>query len=413
MKTRVAITGLGFVGAVGNGVDALRRALSTGVSGIRPLTLFESELAAEYPVGEYAGDLASDFMSRRRVLGKRKRQRLSRSDLLALVAAVECVDHARLSTNDLPANSAGVYLGLSVCGTLDSEKRYIECAQEGTKLGRATMRNLSALYVHEGANSCDAIAREFELGGPVASFMTACSSGANAIGLAAAQIAAGRAEVMVAGGADSLSRIAYLGFHSLGVMSPEGPRPFDANRKGMCVGEGAGMLVLESETHARKRGAKILGWLSGYGHTCDSHHLTAPHPEGVGAIGAMKLALADAKLAPADIGYVSAHGTGTLDNDKVESLAIARVFGQRAVPVSSTKRLFGHTLAASGGIKAVISMLALADKTLPANFGLNTPQDDALDLLVQPRKAQKLKHVISNSFGFGGNNAALVFSEAP
>lgn len=196
-------------------------------------------------------------------------------------------------------------------------------------------------------------------------------------------------------------------------MSHDGPRPFDANRKGMCVGEGAGMLVLESEAHARNRNAKILGWLSGYGHTCDSHHLTAPHPEGAGAIGAMKLALADAHLAPADIGYISAHGTGTLDNDKVESLAIARVFGERTVPVSSTMRLFGHTLAASGGIKAVIAMLALADKRLPANYGLNTAQDNVLDLLAHSRQAPSLKHVMSNSFGFGGNNAALVFSEAP
>ena len=413
MNTRVAITGLGFVGAVGNGVDELRRALSAGACGLKPLTLFKSELAAEFPVGEYSGDLSDDFKARRRALSKRERQRLSRSDLLALLAAAECVDQARLSARELRACSAGVYLGQSVCGTLDSELRYLECAQEGAKLGRASSRNLNALYVHEGANSCDAIAREFEIAGPVASFMTACSSGANAIGLAAAQIASGKADLMVAGGADSLSRIAYFGFHSLGVMSPEGPRPFDANRKGMCVGEGAGMLVLESEAHAKNRGAKILGWLSGYGHTCDSHHLTAPHPEGIGAIGAMKLALADAQLSPAHIGYVSAHGTGTLDNDRVESLAIAHVFGERSVPVSSTMRLFGHTLAASGGIKAVICLLALADKTLPANFGLNTPQDNALDLLAQPRKAPHIKHVISNSFGFGGNNAALVFTEAP
>ncbi|CAG0932482.1 3-oxoacyl-[acyl-carrier-protein] synthase II [Planctomycetaceae bacterium] len=413
MTSRVAITGLGFVGAVGNGVDALRHALGAGASGLKPLTLFESELAVEYPVGQYAGELVADFRAIRRALSKRERARLSRSDMLALVAAAECLSHARLGADELRNSVAGVYLGQSVCGTLDSEKRYIDCVEEAAKLGRASPRNLNALAVHEGANSCDAIAREFELSGPVGSFMTACSSGANAIGLAAAQISTGKAEVMVAGGADSLSRIAFLGFASLGVMSPEGPRPFDANRKGMSVGEGAGMLVLESETHAKKRGAKILGWLAGYGHTCDSHHLTAPHPEGAGAIGAMKLALADAKLAPAEIGYVSAHGTGTLDNDKVESLAIARVFGERAVPVSSTKRLFGHTLAASGGIKAVICLLALADKMLPANVGLNTPQDDALDLLAQPRKAPALKHVLSNSFGFGGNNAALVFSEGP
>jgi 3-oxoacyl-[acyl-carrier-protein] synthase II len=242
--------------------------------------------------------------------------------------------------------------------------------------------------------------------------MTACSSGANAIGLAAAQISSGQADVMLAGGADSLSRIAFIGFASLQVMSPEGPRPFDANRKGMSVGEGAGMLLMESEDHARRRGANVLAWLSGYGHTCDAHHLTAPHPEGAGAMGAMKLALADAGLSTREIGFVSAHGTGTLDNDKVESLAIARLFGERTVPVSSTKRFFGHTLAASGGIKAVLCVRALQHKKLPPNLGINTPQDNALDMVAQTRSAPSLRHVLSNSFGFGGNNAALVFSEA-
>lgn len=212
MNKRVVITGLGFVGAVGNGVDALRSALSTGTSGLKRLTLFESELAAEFPVGQYAGDLAADFSAHQRVLSKREILRLSRSDLLALLAAAECIDHARLSKADLRTSLAGIYLGQSVCGTLDSEQRYMECARQGVEQGRASRRNLNSLYVHEGANSCDAIAREFELCGPVASFMTACSSGANAIGLAAGLIARGWADVMVAGGADSLSRIAYLAF---------------------------------------------------------------------------------------------------------------------------------------------------------------------------------------------------------
>lgn len=411
MKRRVAITGLGFVGAVGRGVGALRQALSTGTSGLGPLTLFDTELGAEFPVGQYRGDLVADFGAGR-ALSKRETKRLSRSDLLALVATGEALQQSGLLRRESGARHAGVYLGQSVCGTFNSEQRYIECVREARKSGCASARNLNALYVHEGANSCDVIAREWGLLGPVASFMTACSSGANAIGLAAAQIAAGKTDIMIAGGADSLSRIAFLGFACLGVMSAEGPRPFDAHRKGMCVGEGAAILVLESEAHAQARGAEILAWVSGFGHTCDSHHLTAPHPEGAGAIAAMKLALADAALTPRDIGFVSAHGTGTLDNDKVEGLAIARVFGERAVPVSSTKRFFGHTLAASGAIKAALCVLALAEKRLPANLGLQTPQDNALDLVAQPRVAPNLRHVISNSFGFGGNNAALVISEA-
>lgn len=408
----VAITGLGFIGAVGNSTAKLRQALNHGQDGLGALTLFKSELAGEFPVGQYRGTLEDDFRARRRPLTRRELARLSRSDLLALIAAAEAFTQARLSSRDVDSPRAGVFLGQSVCGTLSSESYYLDCVNGAARSGKVTPASLDRLFVHEGANSCDAIAREFCLAGPVASYMTACSSGANAIGLAAAQIARGRADVMVAGGADSLSRIAFIGFGSLQVMSPEGPRPFDAERKGMCVGEGAGMLVLESAAHAKKRGATVLAWLAGYGHTCDAHHLTAPHPEGLGAIGAMKMALADAGLEPGQIGFVSAHGTGTLDNDKVESLAISRVFGPRAVPVSSTMRFFGHTLAASGGMKAVISVQALLDKKLPLNLGLRTALDDSLDLVRETRTASALKHVISNSFGFGGNNAAIVFSAA-
>ncbi|KAA0213887.1 beta-ketoacyl-[acyl-carrier-protein] synthase family protein [bacterium] len=405
---RIAITGLGFVGAVGAHVSALEAALDQERSGLGDLTLFDSELSREYPVGQYRGDLPSDFAELVRPLSAREAGRLSRSDLLALVAAAEALQMAALP--EAARRGAGVYLGQSVCGTLSSESYYLDCAAQAASHGRASPSHLDRLFVHDGANSGDAIAREFGMGGPMASLMTACSSGANALGLAANRIACGQAEVMLAGGADSLSRIAFLGFAGLGVMSPEGPRPFDAARKGMCVGEGAGLLVLESEAHARARRAPVLAWLTGYGHSCDAHHLTAPHPEGLGAQAAMNQALADAGLAPSDIGFVSAHGTGTLDNDKVEALAITRVFGPRAVPVSSTKRYFGHTLAASGAIKAVLCVLALQRRRLWPNLGLRTAQDDSLDLVLQARPAPQLQHVLSNSFGFGGNNAALVFS---
>lgn len=404
---RIAITGLGFVGAVGVHFAALVEALESGHSGLGELTLFDSELGRDYPVGQYRGDLAADFARVARPLSRRELVRLSRSDLLALVAAAEAMRMAKLPAAALAR--CGVFLGQSVCGTLSSESYYLECAKEAAR-GSFRPSRLDRLYVHDGANSGDAIAREFKLGGPMASLMTACSSGANALGLAAAQIAAGKAQVMLAGGADSLSRIAFLGFAGLGVMSQEGPRPFDAERRGMCVGEGAGMLVLESEAHAKARKAPVLAWLAGYGHSCDAHHLTAPHPEGLGAQAAMTQALADAGLTPADIGFVSAHGTGTLDNDKVEALAIARVFGARAVPVSSTKRFFGHTLAASGAIKAVLCVAALQRRRLWANLGLRRAENDSLDLVTQNRPAPQLRHVLSNSFGFGGNNAALVFS---
>lgn len=402
----VAITGLGVIGACGRGLAAMERSLREGREGVGRLDLWRSTIA-DLPVGQYRGDLDADLDS---VPGltPHLRKRLSRSDALALVTAAEAVEQAGLSS----LQAAGAYVGQSVCGTLTSEALYIE-ARNRAKAGNPEKLDLRGAFVHEGANTLDRLAEAFGLRGPTLSFMTACSSAANAIGLAADAIRAGRAEVMLAGGADSLSRIAFNGFCSLKVVSPDGPRPFDRERQGMMVGEGAGMLVLESAARAKARGVKVLAWLSGYGHSCDAHHLTAPHPEGKGAIAAMREALDMAGLRPADIGYINAHGTATLDNDRTEARAISSVFGEGAVPVSSTKRFFGHTLAAAGGIEAVVSVWALRHKLLPANLGLRAPLEDAaLDLVAENRAAPGLRHVLSNSFGFGGNNAALVFSEA-
>ncbi|MCB9893832.1 MAG: beta-ketoacyl-[acyl-carrier-protein] synthase family protein [Planctomycetes bacterium] len=401
----VAITGMGVIGAFGRGVTELDRALSEGREGVGPLTLWESTIQG-FPVGQYRGDLQRD-LDAIAGLTPRIRARLSRSDALALVAANEAV-----MMSGLEPSQGGAYVGQSVCGTLTTEELYVE-ARRRAKAREPEKINLSGAFVHEGANTLDRLAETWGLRGPTLSFMTACSSAANAIGLAADAIRAGRCHSMIAGGSDSLSRIAFNGFCSLKVVSPDGPRPFDRDRQGMMVGEGAGMLVLESLEHARARGAKILALLTGYGHSCDAHHLTAPHPEGKGAIAAMREALAMAGLQPGDIGYINAHGTATLDNDRTEARAISAVFGEGNVPVSSTKRFFGHTLAAAGGVEAVVAVHALQQKKLPPNLGLRAPLEDSrLDLVTGTRETPALRHVLSNSFGFGGNNAALVFTEA-
>ncbi|MCA8911542.1 MAG: beta-ketoacyl-[acyl-carrier-protein] synthase family protein [Planctomycetes bacterium] len=399
----VAITGVGVIGAFGRGMDALHTALTEGREGVGRLTLWESALG-EFPVGQYRGNLDKDLSD---VPGMTPRllKRLSRSDALALVAA-----HEAVGQSGADVSTAGAYVGQSVCGTLTSEALYVE-ARRRAKAGDTTKLDLTPAFVHEGANTLDRLADVFTLQGPTVSYMTACSSAANAIGLAADAIRAGRCDVMLAGGSDSLSRIAFNGFCSLKVVSPDGPRPFDSERQGMMVGEGAGVLVLESLEHAKKRGAKILGYVSGYGHSCDAHHLTAPHPEGKGAIAAMREALAMAGIGASDVGYINAHGTATLDNDRTEARAISEVFGEVAVPVSSTKRYMGHTLAAAGGVEAAVSLWALTRGLLPANLGLRNPLADAkLDLVAETREARSLRHVLSNSFGFGGNNAALVFT---
>jgi 3-oxoacyl-(acyl-carrier-protein) synthase len=407
--TPVAITGLGVIGATGRGFAAMDEALRAGREGVGELSLWESSLA-EFPVGQYRGNLAGDLVE---LLGDAApaQVRMSRSDMLALAASAEALQQAGLDRAALATLRAGAHVGQSVCGTLTSEQLYIETWHRA-KAGEHTRSSSRGIFVHEGATTLDLMARVFSLSGPTLTYMTACSSAANAIGLAADTIRSGRADVMLAGGADSLSRIAFNGFCALKVVSPDGPRPFDRDRQGMMVGEGAGMLVLESLDHARKRGAKVLATVSGYGHSCDAHHLTAPHPEGKGANAAMREALAQAGLDAADVGYINAHGTATQDNDRTEARAIHQVFGAD-VPVSSTKRFFGHTLAAAGGVEAVVSAWALMNQVLPANLGLREPLEDGpINLVGATTPAQRLKHELSNSFGFGGNNAALVFSKA-
>lgn len=405
----VAITGIGVVGATGRGLNAMDTALREGREGVGKLTLWESELA-DFPVGQYRGDIERD-LDDVKGLTDRARRRLSRSDMLAILAVDEAVRQAGLTAATLNDAKAGAYVGESVCGTLSSEAIYIEARQHAPK-GIHSRLKVGGMFSHEGANTLDRLAELYRLPGPTLALMTACSSAANAIGLAADQIRLGRAGVMLAGGADSLSRIAFNGFCSLKVVSEDGPRPFDRGRTGMMVGEGAGVLVLESLDHAKRRGAKVLALLTGYGHSCDAHHLTAPHPEGRGAITAMRQALETAGVEPGEVGYVNAHGTATRDNDTTEALAIRSVFGDGAVPVSSTKRSFGHTLAAAGGVEAVVSVWALMNDLLPMNLGLRgDPEDTRIDVLHENTPATP-RHVLSNSFGFGGNNAALVFSRA-
>jgi 3-oxoacyl-[acyl-carrier-protein] synthase II len=271
----VAITGLGAIGAFGPDTAALDAALREGRDGVGLLTLWDSPLS-DFPVAQVRDDLDA-LLDARLAPSERLRRRLNRGDTLALLAAAEALGQAGLEADTLARAGAGVYVGESVCGTHTSEAIYI-----GVRKHPQQRHDVRGLLRHEGANTLDILARCFGLPGPSTALMTACSSGANAIGLAAELIRAGRARVMLAGGADSLSQIAFNGFCALKVVSPDGPRPFDAQRTGMMLGEGAGMLVLESLAHARERGANVLALLTGYGHSCDAYHLTAPHPEGRG-----------------------------------------------------------------------------------------------------------------------------------
>ena len=270
-----------------------------------------------------------------------------------------------------------------------------------------------ALRFHECVSSADLIARQLRLGGPALAFSTACSGSALAIAAAAELVANNEADVVLAGGCDSLSRLTLNGFGSLLLLDPQGCRPFDARRAGISIGEGAAVLVLEAEETAVARGAKVLAELSGWGMSCDAYHATAPQSDGEGAWMAMHRALENARLIPADIDYVNAHGTGTLDNDFMEGRAMRRLFGDRLPPLSSTKRFFGHTLGASGAIKAAVGVLALVHQGLPPNPGFGEVDPEIGIEPVRSFRPATVRHVMSNSFGFGGNNVVLVFSKPP
>jgi 3-oxoacyl-(acyl-carrier-protein) synthase len=386
------ITGLGIVAAPGCGVGTVWSAIRAGASGLKPLGLFSSPRYGPVPTGEAPHDLIA--------LGAPSRA--SRSDRLGWLAAREAIESAGI---DLPgcAERAGVLLGCSVGGSFDSE-RFLT-----TLIKRGKMRAGPTRF-HECVSVVDLIADEFGLLGPSLAVATACSSGALAIATAAEFIQAGEADVMLAGGADSLSRMTWGGFHSLLLVDPAGCRPFDASRAGTSLGEGAGVLVLENEEFARRRGATILARLTGWGASCDAHHATAPHPAGAGAAAAMQIALRRAGLDASAIDYVNAHGTGTRDNDLAESKALKTVFGDRLPPVSSTKAFFGHALAASGAIEAVVCVEALRHQELPPNPGFHTLDPAVGFAPVTTLQRASLTHVMSNSFGFGGNNAVLIFS---
>jgi len=387
------ITGLGIVAAPGRGVGAIWDAIRGGTSGLKPLTLFASPRYGPVLTGEAPHDLIA--------LGAPVRG--SRSDQLGWLAAREAIAAAEIDFKNC-AERAGVVLGCSVGGSFDSERFLTTLIKRGKMHPRPTR-------FHECVSVVDLVADEFGLLGPSLAVATACSSGALAIATAAEMIQAGEADVMLAGGADSLSRMTWGGFHSLLLVDAAGCRPFDAGRAGTSLGEGAGVLVLEAEESARRRGAKVLARLSGWGASCDAHHATAPHPEGAGAVAAMQAALRRAGLASSVINYVNAHGTGTRDNDLAESKALKTVFGERVPPVSSTKRFFGHALAASGAIEAVVCVEALRRQEIPPNPGFTT-LDPAIGLEpVTALRSASLTHVMSNSFGFGGNNAVLIFSQ--
>jgi 3-oxoacyl-[acyl-carrier-protein] synthase II len=398
-RARVAVTGMGAVCAWGWGVPALREGLSSGRTAIAPFGRFDHSRHRTHVAGEVPEGPGPAF-DRGPLWG-----RLSYADRFALFAAREALHQAGLLDALDPA-ATGVYFGTSTGGMLESEDYFAELMRQGgfPRPGLMASQQLNA--------PGDMVARELGIGGPVQTLSSACASGALAIGAALEGLRAGEIEVAIAGGSDSLCRITYAGFNALRAVDESPCRPFREGRSGMSLGEGAAVLVLETEEHLRRRSGRALAELRGAGASCDAGHMTAPDPDGTGAAAAMAAALHDAGLAPDAIDFVNAHGTGTPLNDAAEFAAITRVFGERArqLPVTSTKGVVGHLLGSSGAIEAVASILGLLDGSVHATPGGGRP-DPAIPVrlaLDVPVAVPDADAALSTSLAFGGANAALV-----
>lgn len=388
---RVVVTGLGAVSPFGAGVKAYWAGLAAGTCAIRRLTLIDAEgfrcrIAAEVP---------------ELVAGSARR---SRADRLALGAALEALDDAGLTAADR-ADTALV-VGAVGGGMLEAEGWYWARAR-GAREPLAPLRGILP------GSHAEALGHRLCLGGPRHTVVTACSSGAVALAEAAELIGDGVVDVALAGGVDGMTRMCFMGFNALKLLDPEPCRPFDKDRRGMSIGEGAAFVVLESAERARDRGAPVYAEFAGHGMTTDAYHVTAPEPEGEGMARAMRAALAAAGVTAGDVGYVNAHGTATPQNDRIEARAIGRLFGEGRVLVSSTKSMIGHTMAAAGGLEAVATVLTLTQELIPPTATLVTPDPEVtFDCVPRVAREAAVECAISNSFGFGGQNVTLLFRRA-
>ena len=408
MKRRVVVTGLGAVSPFGLGAPALWAGVKEGRSGIAKITLFDP---AEFPVhiaGEVKGFDPEAHFDRKAV------RHLDRVTQFALLCAEEARKDASLDLDRTDRDRVGAVIGSGIGGLDTTEKQVMTLHERGV---RRVSPFLVPMMMINAATGEVAIAQG--LRGPNFCVSSACASANHALGVAAMTIKAGQADVMFAGGSEAaLTPIGLAGFCSARALSkrneePErASRPFDRDRDGFVFGEGAGVLVLEELEHARARGARIYCELSGFGNTDDAFHITAPHSEGEGASRAMAMALRDAGLAPTDVQYINAHGTSTELNDKLETMAIKRVFGDHArrLAISSTKSMIGHLLGAAGGVEAIITALSIHEGLAPPTINLENP-DPECDLDYVPGKARPMEigAALSNTFGFGGHNACLLF----
>jgi 3-oxoacyl-[acyl-carrier-protein] synthase II len=398
---RVVITGAGTINALGVGVEAFAEGLRATRCAIGTLSLFDTN--------GYRTSCAAEVRSLAipSWLPKAVARHASRSDLFALIAAREALVAAGLQPAD--TEEMGVVIGGTTGGMYGSEE-YYRCLVSGVRPPRH-----AALLTLPVSLSADIIASLFGWHGPRLTVSTACSSGGNALGIAADWVRAGRADAVLCGGTDALCRMTFSGFNALQALDTVPCRPFDRERAGLSLGEGAAMLIMEERDHALARGATILAEFLGYGVSADAHHIAQPRPDGAGALLAMQRALQESNIEAEEIDYVNAHGTATPLNDVLETRALKALLGAHAyrVPVSSTKSMVGHCLGAAGAIEALACVLAMRDGFVPATANLEHPDPECdLDYVPRASRAQPVHTVLSNSYGFGGNNTSIVLRRA-
>jgi 3-oxoacyl-[acyl-carrier-protein] synthase II len=409
MKQRVVITGLGAVTPLGTGVEAFWEGLVAGRSGIRHITQFDATAFSTRIAGEVPDFEVADWITDRK-----EQRRLARFSQFAIAASKQAMSHAGLESTPETAERIGVSIGsgMGALGVIE-EQNAILLAKGPDRVSPFTV----PLMIPNMAAGNVAIAIRAK--GPNVCTVTACASGSHAIGDAFKMLQRGEADVMVAGGTESvITPLGIASFASAKTLSSrndeptKASRPFEKDRDGFVMGEGAGIVVLETLEHAQARGAKILAEVVGYGLTGDAYHMTAPAPEAEGCARAMRRALADAEIAPEAIGYINAHGTSTQLNDRLETAAVKTVFGSyaKSLPLSSIKSMTGHLLGAAGGVEAVATVLTLGRGILPPTINLDTA-DPECDLDYVPHVARKLavEYAMSNNMGFGGHNASLIF----
>jgi 3-oxoacyl-[acyl-carrier-protein] synthase II len=410
LGSRVVVTGMSVVSPLGIGLEDFWSNLVAGKSGVGPITRFDTEGYSTKIGAEVKNFVPEEYMDRKEA------RRMDRFTQFGIAAVKMALEDAGLKIDSLDRDRVGVILGSGIGGIETLEEQHKVLLNKGP--GRvspffipmmiANMGPAQIAIIH-GIRGCNLITT------------SACASSNNAIGDSLRLLQRGQLDVMITGGTEApITPLAVAGFCTMKAMStrnddPAGAsRPFDAQRDGFVIGEGAGLLILETLDHARKRGARIYGEVAGYGSNCDAYHITAPDPEGMGAAGSMKLALEDAGLSPDQVDYINAHGTSTPLGDKIETLAVKQVFGPHAykLAVGSTKSMTGHLLGAAGGLEAVVCLLALQRGVIPPTINLHSP-DPECDLDYVPNEARKadLNIALSNSFGFGGHNVTLVFKK--